>query len=96
MLALGLDAFLIALLLVALVLFWRLEQRLNALRNGQDGMRDAARELIEATHKAELATRNLRAASEEAGRDSRSRISEPRAVARTPESAAPAPRARHY
>ncbi len=95
MLALGLDAFLIALLLVALMLFWRLEQRLNALRNGQDGMREAARELIEATSKAEAAIRNLRAASQEAGRELQNKINETRAFARTYESPAP-PRARQY
>lgn len=94
MLALGLDAFLIALLLVALALFWRLEQRLNALRNGQDGMREATRELIEATTKAEMAIRNLRVASQEAGRDAQTR-NDARVPGRSPEPHFP-PRARHY
>lgn len=66
MMSMGLDAVLIALLVVALIMFFRLERRLNALRKGQDGMRVAARELMEAAIKAETAIRQLRAATQDA------------------------------
>ena len=61
--------------------FWRLDARLNALRNGQDGVLRAAAELAQATAQAEAAVRSLRATAQEAGRDLQARINDARATA---------------
>lgn len=72
----------LALMLAAcLFYFWRLDQRLNALRSGQDGVLKAAAELAQATAQAEAAVRSLRATAGEAGRDLQSRINDARATA---------------
>ena len=73
---------LLALLLVACLFYcWRLDQRLNALRKGQDGLREAARELSETVAQAEAAVRGLRATANDAGRDLQARIDEARGLA---------------
>jgi uncharacterized protein HemX len=61
--------------------FWRLDQRLQALRSGQDGVLAAAAELAQATAQAEAAVRSLKATAQEAGRDLQSRINDARATA---------------
>ncbi|MBY0563432.1 MAG: hypothetical protein K2P58_04515 [Hyphomonadaceae bacterium] len=61
--------------------FWRLDQRLKALRSGQDGVLRAAAELAQATAQAESAVRSLRATAQEAGRDLQARINDARATA---------------
>lgn len=63
-------------ILLAACLFycWRLDRKLAALRNGQDGIRAAARELNESVAAADAAVRNLRQAAHEAGRDLQGRI----------------------
>ncbi len=72
----------LAILLAACLFYcWRLDQRLSALRAGQDGIREAARELMESVTAAETAVRNLRAASNEAGRDLQGRIDTARSLA---------------
>jgi hypothetical protein len=76
------EVFLAVLLIVAIVLFWRLERRLSAFRKSQDAMTAAARELNEAVNQAEGAIRGLRKTADEVGRDLQSRIDEARAVAR--------------
>ena len=62
--------------LLAACLFycWRLDRKLSALRNGQDGIREAARELNVSVAAAEAAVRNLRQAAHETGRDLQGRI----------------------
>jgi hypothetical protein len=50
-------------------LCWRLDRRLTALKNGQDGVRAAVAELAVATARAQASVHDLRVVSEEAGRD---------------------------
>jgi len=59
-LALGFEILLAVLLLVTVFYCWRLDRRLNALRNGQDGMREAVADLIKATSQAEVCIQGLR------------------------------------
>ncbi len=75
------EAVLALMLGVCLFYFWRLDQRLAALRSGQDGVLRAAAELAQATAQAEAAVRSLRATAQEAGRDLQSRINDARATA---------------
>ena len=63
-------------ILLAACLFycWRLDRKLSALRSGQDGIREAARELNASAAAAEAAVRNLRQTAHETGRDLQGRI----------------------
>ncbi len=61
--ALGFEALLAILLLLTVFYCWRLDRRLNALRNGQDGMRDAVQDLLNATAKAQACILALREAT---------------------------------
>jgi hypothetical protein len=72
---------LLALLLAACLIYcWRLERKLAALRDGQDGIHAAARELNNAVQRAELAVRALRGSADEAGRDLQARIDTAQAI----------------
>jgi hypothetical protein len=71
---LGLEGLLAILLAACLYYCWRLERRLNALRNGNDGVIAAAAELAQATAQAEAAVRTLRSTATDAGRDLQARI----------------------
>jgi len=71
---LAIEVVLAVMLAACLYYFWRLDRRLAALRNGQDGVLAAAAELAQATAQAEQAVRALRAASQDAGRDLQARI----------------------
>ncbi|MBI1186318.1 MAG: hypothetical protein GC206_03165 [Alphaproteobacteria bacterium] len=72
---------LLALLLAACLLYcWRLDRKLAALRNGQDGVREAAGELLQAVAQAENAVRTLRATAQDAGRDLQARIDTARSL----------------
>lgn len=75
-----LNLMLLGLLGACLVFCWRLDRKLSLLRNGQDGLREAAQELTEATRHAEAAVRNLRTTAMEAGRDLQTRIDEARGL----------------
>jgi hypothetical protein len=77
----ALEGMLAILLAACLFYFWRLDRKLSALRNGQDGVRAAASELAQATAQAEAAVRAMRAASQDAGRDLQARINDARATA---------------
>lgn len=66
---------------VCLFYFWRLDQKLTALRNGQDGALRAAAELGQATAQAEAAVRAMRSTAQDAGRDLQARINDARATA---------------
>ena len=77
----ALEGLLAVLLAACLFYFWRLDRKLSALRNGQDGVRGAATELAQATAQAEAAVRALRAASQDAGRDLQARINDARSTA---------------
>jgi hypothetical protein len=80
-LALTLEGLLALMLAACLFFFWQLDKKLTALRSGQDGVRQAAIELAEATAQAENAVRALRATAHEAGRDLQARINDARATA---------------
>jgi hypothetical protein len=75
------EVVLAVMLAVCLFFFWRLDQKLTALRNGQDGALRAAAELGQATAQAEAAVRAMRSTAQDAGRDLQSRINDARATA---------------
>lgn len=79
--ALGLESLLVVLLAACLVFCWRLDRKLTALRGGQDGVRAAAAELVQASVQADASVRALRAAAQEAGRDLQARIDSANALA---------------
>lgn len=78
---LSLEIVLALMLAACLFYFWRLDRKLSALRNGQDGIRAAAAELVQATAQAEGAVRAMRLSAQEAGRDLQQRINDARATA---------------
>lgn len=78
---LTLELVLAAMLAACLFYFWRLDRKLTAVRNGQDGVRAAAAELVQATAAAEAAVRTMRLTAQEAGRDLQMRINDARATA---------------
>jgi hypothetical protein len=78
---LTIEGVLAVLLAACLFYFWRLDRKLQALRNGQDGIRAAASELVQATAQAENAVRALRMTATEAGRDLQARINDARVTA---------------
>jgi hypothetical protein len=73
-----LESVLALMLGACLFYFWRLDRKLNALRTGQDGIRAAAAELVQATTQAEAAIRTLKLTASEAGRDLQARINDAR------------------
>jgi hypothetical protein len=79
--ALMLEIVLAVMLGACLFYFWRLDRKLTALRNGQDGVRAAATELMQATAQAEAAVRALRLTAQDSARDLQSRINDARATA---------------
>jgi hypothetical protein len=79
--ALALEGVLAIMLGACLFYFWRLDRKLNALRTGQDGIRAAAAELVQATTQAETAIRTLKLTAADAGRDLQARINDARATA---------------
>ena len=72
--ALVLESVLAIMLGACLFYFWRLDRKLNALRTGQDGIRAAAAELVQATTQAEQAIRALKLTATETGRDLQARM----------------------
>ncbi|MBX3430205.1 MAG: hypothetical protein KF779_11555 [Hyphomonadaceae bacterium] len=76
-----LEGLLAVMLAVCLFFFWRLDRKLQALRNGQDGALRAAAELAQATSQAEAAVRAMRLTAQDAGRDLQARINDARATA---------------
>lgn len=85
------EGVLIALLAACLFYCWRLDRKLAQLRKGEDGLREAARELSESVTQAQAAIGSLRATAYEAGRDLQTRIDIARGL--VGDAAAPAPRA---
>jgi len=79
--AMVLEGVLVLMLGACLFYFWRLERKLNALRTGQDGIRAAAAELVQATTQAEAAIRTLKLTASEAGRDLQARINDAKGTA---------------
>jgi F0F1-type ATP synthase membrane subunit b/b' len=76
-----LESVLAVMLGACLFYFWRLDRKLNALRSGQDGIRAAAAELVQATTQAQNAVHTLKVTAAEAGRDLQARINDARATA---------------
>jgi Domain of unknown function (DUF6468) len=79
--AFGIEGLLIVLLTACLIFCWRLDRKLAALRGGQDGVRAAASELVQASVQADASVRALRAAAQDAGRDLQARIDNANALA---------------
>jgi hypothetical protein len=75
------EASVAVVLVFAASLCWRLDRRLTALKNGQDGVRAAVLELAHATARAQASVAELRGVSEEAGRDLERRIAQARGLA---------------
>ncbi len=73
-LTLGLEILLALLLLVTVFYCWRLDRRLNALRNGQDGMREAVQDLITATEQAQSCIAGLRETANQSSTELDARI----------------------
>ena len=80
-LAFGFEILLAVLLLVTVFYCWRLDKRLNALRTGQDGMRNAVTELIKATTHAEACIAGLRQNATQSGSELDARIKSAQKVA---------------
>lgn len=76
-----LEGLLAVMLAACLFYFWRLDQKLGALRSDQDGALRAAAELAQATSQAEAAVRAMRSTAQDAGRDLQARINDARATA---------------
>jgi hypothetical protein len=79
--SLVLEGVLAIMLGACLFYFWRLDRKLAALRSGQDGIRSAAAELVQATAAAEAAVKALRVTALDTGRDLQARINDARATA---------------
>jgi hypothetical protein len=77
------DMVLMVLLIIAIGFCWRLDRQLAALKTGQDGFRQAARELMESVSQAESAVRALRQSSGDVSRELQDRIDEARLLAGT-------------
>jgi hypothetical protein len=79
--AFALNGLLAVLLLSALLMGWRLEQRLKALRASHDGFAKAVADLDAAAMKAERGLADLRAATDEAAETLAERIESARRLA---------------
>jgi hypothetical protein len=82
--SLGLEVFLVFLLIIAILYCMRLDGKLKALRNGNARMLEAARELQNSVMHAQNAVTALRRSADAAGRELQSKIDEARAVASIP------------
>ncbi|MDP3659561.1 DUF6468 domain-containing protein [Phenylobacterium sp.] len=78
--AIGLNLLLASLLAASLVLGWRLNRRLRALRDSQEGFAKAVAELDQAARRAETGLASLRAATDEATEALADRIDKARAL----------------
>lgn len=81
MITLALEALLLVLLVAASLMCWRLDRRLNALRSGQDGMREAVIALSEATARAEAGVAQLQRSGSATAKELESRIEEAQRLA---------------
>jgi hypothetical protein len=79
--AIGMNLLLACLLGAALMMGWRLNQRLKALRDSHDGFATAVRDLNAAAARAEQGLADLRAATDEATDQLADRIEKGRALA---------------
>jgi hypothetical protein len=82
--SLTMETLLASLLVIAILYCWRLDQKLKALRTGNNRMLEAARELQQSVLHAENAVGALRRSADAAGRELQLKIDEARAVAEAP------------
>ena len=78
LIAIAMNLLLAVLLLAALVMGWRLNRRLKALRDSHEGFAQAVAELDAAARRAELGLADLRAATDEAAETLSDRIEKAR------------------
>ncbi|WP_300543122.1 DUF6468 domain-containing protein [Maricaulis sp.] len=76
--ALVFEGLVAALLLVAVVMCWRVDRRLNALKKGQDGVQSSVIALNEATDRARASLAALERATAQSGKELESRVAEAR------------------
>lgn len=81
MTAFVLELVLLVVLIAAALLCWRVDRRLRALREGQDGLRDTVRTLDEAVERARASLAALDRASRGAGVELQDQVREARALA---------------
>lgn len=79
--ALAFEGIVALLLLAAAIMMWRVDRKLNALRNGQDGVRQAVVALDEATDRARASLAALNRATHESGEGLEQTVREARKVA---------------
>ncbi len=84
MYSIALEGFLALLLLIAIAYCMRLDGKLKALRNGNNRMLEAAKELQSSALHAQNAVTALRRSADAAGRELQLKIDEARAVAAIP------------
>lgn len=68
------------LLLLAVIMCWRVDRRLNALKTGQDGVRESVIQLNDATDRARAALAALERATKENGEILERRVHDARAL----------------
>ena len=68
------------LLLLAVIMCWRVDRRLNALKTGQDGVRESVIQLNDATDRARAALATLERATRENGDILERRVQDARAL----------------
>lgn len=79
--ALVFEGLVAALLLVAVVMCWRVDRRLNALKKGQDGVQSSVIALNEATDRARASLAALERATSQSGDVLERRVAEARKLA---------------
>jgi hypothetical protein len=84
MYSIALEGFLALLLLIAIAYCMRLDGKLKALRNGNNRMLEAAKELQNSAMHAQNAVTALRRSADAAGRELQFKIDEARAIAAIP------------
>lgn len=82
--SLAFEGFLAVLLLIAILYCMRLDSQLKALRNGNNRMLEAARELQNSVVHADNAVTALRRSADAAGKELQAKIDEARAMANSP------------
>ena len=79
--ALVFEGLVAGLLLVAAIMCWRVDARLRALKNGQDGVRQSIIDLNDATDRARASLITLERATGGAGKDLEHQVAEARKLA---------------
>ena len=74
------DVFLIVLLVIAIAYFWRLDNRLKAIKSGRDSMLEATKELALTINQAQSTIADLKTTSTDVGQKLQTQIDEARAL----------------